>query len=572
MLRIPHKTLDDKYLLADFQHDFTYILDILQQVSKNVRDYGITGLEADDDTEKIQNVLNEAGNIYFPKGVYNLSQLIDVHSNTTITLHPEAVFKRLHSRSMFQTATTTETTGYNGAKKIRFNGGIYKHDCHPDGSNIFSIFHAEDVIFNDVVCLNTTGAHSIDIVGSNNIKVLHCNFNGYKATVENPNKEAIQIDAAGSKAYPIYSPDVKAYDGTPTCNVEVDHCRFTASSDYPSFPTAVGQHGQHVLRGSRYQNIRITNNLMIGDPKYDYSYGIRPISWENSYIANNIIQNYRCGIFCDVFGIVVASNGETIKNDTDKIIQTGDEEAFYLGCRNITISQNIIQSAVSPIMRPGIFINISSALLKNTGENCPKHKGFNIVGNTITLPSPTIKSIAMDFDTTEDAIITANTIINNAKQDSVGIGCQDYCSNIEIGDNIYKNIAPENQHTAKSNTSRIRKKGKTLLWTGKVFANATNMTLKDKISNYDEIVVDVEFFGSLSAKLDFSTTATQSIREVNLADSATSLTMNYLETRLKKINDTTIQHVGNKTIKTSDNSIIMADESTYVKAIYGINY
>ena len=44
------------------------------------------------------------------------------------------------------------------------------------------------------------------------------------------------------------------------------------------------------------------------------------------------------------------------------------------------------------------------------------------------------------------------------------------------------------------------------------------------------------------------------------------------ETRFKKVNDTTIQHVGNKTVKSSDNSIIIADETTYIKAIYGINY
>ena len=76
----------------------------------------------------------------------------------------------------------------------------------------------------------------------------------------------------------------------------------------------------------------------------------------------------------------------------------------------------------------------------------------------------------------------------------------------------------------------------------------------------------------MSTQIDFSTTITQSIREFNLADSSSSTTTNYLETRLKKVDDTTIQHVGNKTIKSSDSSIIIDDESTYVKAVYGINY
>ena len=92
------------------------------------------------------------------------------------------------------------------------------------------------------------------------------------------------------------------------------------------------------------------------------------------------------------------------------------------------------------------------------------------------------------------------------------------------------------------------------------------------MSNYDAIIVEIEFFGTLLVQLDFSTTTTQSVREFNLADSDTSLTTNYLETRLKRVDDITIQHIGNKTVKSSDNSIIVADESTYVKAIYGINY
>lgn len=572
MLRIPNLTLEDHFKLEDFQHDFNYIMDSLISVSKNAKDYGITGLEADDNTDKIQELINEKGNIYFPEGVYTLTKKIDVYSNTAITLHPNAKFIRKHAGSMFQTATTTETTAYNGEKRIRFNGGTYKHDDNESGSNIFSIFHADDVIFNDVNCLNTVGAHAIDICGSNNIKVLHCNFRGYKATSSTPNKEAIQIDAACSKAYPVYSPEVNAYDGTPTCNVIIDGCEFTASSEYPSFPTAIGQHGQHALKGSRYRNIRVVNNILIGDPSYASSYGIRPISWENAVIANNHIENYRCGIFLDVFGIIVDIHGNTIKDDESQFIVAGDEETYFMGCRNVVIANNTINPAVSTTSRPGIWFNASGNLITNAGENTPKHRGFSIVGNTITMPSTSLKSYGIDFDTTEDVIISGNTIINNAKADSIGVSCLDYCANIIIGDNVYKNITEANQHYVKSNTSNIRKKGRTNLWTGKVYASGENITLSDKISNYDAIMVEVEFFGTLSTQIDFSTTITQSIREFNLADSGSSTTTNYLETRLKKVDDTTIQHVGNKTIKSSDSSIIVDDESTYVKAVYGINY
>lgn len=573
MLRIPNLTLDDAFKLDDFKHDFNFIMESLISISKNVKDYGITGIEDNDDTDKIQEIINEKGNIYFPEGIYTLTKVIDVYSNTAITLHPNAIFIRKHKGSMFQTATTIETIGYEGEKRIRFNGGSYKHDGVEDSGNIFSIFHADDVIFNDITCLNTVGAHSIDIAGSNNVKVLHCNFRGYKSLVSTSSKkESIQIDAACSKAYPIYSPEVNAYDGTPSCNIIVDGCEFTASAEYPPHPTAIGQHGQHALKGSRYKNIRITNNLLIGDPSYDASIGIRPISWENAIIANNHIENYTTGIFFDLFETVVEIHGDTIRDNVSQFITVGDEEVYYLGNRNVTIANNTINSAISTSLRPGIWFNASGNLISIAGENTPKHRGVSIIGNIITMPSTSVKSYGIDFDTTEDVIINGNTFINNAKEDSIGVNCQDYCSNIVIGDNVYKNILEVNYHNAKSNTSNIKRKGRNTLWTGKVFASGENISLSDKMTNYDAIVIEIDFFGTLIKQLDFSSTSIQSVREFNIADSDTSTTMNYLETRFKKVDDTTIQHIGNKTIKSSDNSIVVADESTYVKAIYGINY
>ena len=571
MLRIPNLTLDDHFKLEDFQHDFTAIMDILAATSKNAKAFGITGIETNDDTNKIQELFNERGNIYFPKGTYILTKMIDVYSDTTITLDPEAIFIRKHPASMFQTATTTETTGYEGQKNIIFNSGVYKHDGNDSGSNIFSIFHADDVVFNDVVCLNTVGSHCIDIVGSNNIKVLHCSFKGYKATVDNPNKESIQIDAAGSLAYPIYDPSVNAYDGTPTCNILIDGCEFGASDEYPAHPTAIGQHGQHALNGGRYKNIKIINNRLYGNPSVEKSIAIRPISWENAVIANNHIENYRISVFADLFETVIEPHGTKVRDESNAPTIT-DEDVYYLGCRNLTIANNTMNACVSSGARPGIYFNISGTVLTPSGENSPKHRGVSITGNVITMPSVGVKSYGMDFDTTEDVIITGNTIINNAKSDSVGVNVLDYCKNVVIGDNTYKNISEANYHYVKSNTSNIKRKGKTTLWTGKVFATSENITLSDKISNYDAIMVEVEFFGTSLAAVDFSTTTTQSIREFNMADSESSTNMNYLEIRLKKVDETTIQHVGNKTIKSSDNSIVIADETTYIKAIYGINY
>lgn len=584
MLRIPNLTLDDHFKLEDFQHDFNFVMESLISVSKNAKDYGITGLEEVDDTDKIQELINERGNIYFPKGTYTLTKMIDVYSNTAITLHPEAVFTRKHGGSMFQTATTTETTGYNGEKRIRFNGGTYKHDGNDSGSNIFSIFHADDVVLNDVTCLNTVGSHAIDIVGSNDIKVLHCKFEGYKAVTENPDKEAIQIDAAGCNAYPIYSPEVNAYDGTPTCNVIIDGCRFTASSEYPSHPTAIGQHGQHALKGSRYKNIRVTNNVLIGDSKWHYSRGIRLMSWENAIIANNHIENYITPVFADMFGTVIEPHGAAIKDDESKFLTVSDEDTLFVGCRNITIANNTINACVSTNIKCGIWFNISTSLLNNSKENTPKHRGVAITGNIITMPSPTIKSCAIDCETTEDVVIDGNTIINNAKTDSIGVNVLDYCSNIAIGNNVYKNITEDNYHYANQNTTNIKRKGKKTLWTGKLYngkmqSDGTNnaqgdiITLSDNISNYDYLIFEIHMSGTEFRQIDFTKNSTQVIRTLNLTDSGTSITYGLSEFVFAKKSDTTIELNVNKfqNMGTTPATATMNSDGQYIKSITGCN-
>lgn len=583
MLRIPSLTQEDYFKLEDFQNDFSYlenlhktgyenIKDILASQSANAKEYGITGDELVDDTDKIQEFFNGRGNLYFPKGTYNLSKMIFVYSDTTITLHPEAVFVRKQAASMFQTATTTETTDYNGERNIRFNGGTYRHNGHLGGGNIFSLFHAEDIIFNDVVCLNTVGAHCLDIVGCNNIKVYNCKFKGYIANSENPNKEAIQIDACGCNSYPIYEDkSVAAYDGTQSCNIEIANCLFCKSDTSPSYPTAIGQHGQVKLKGGRYRNIKILNNLMIGDPTYLYSYGIRAISWEDALIDGNVIENYRVSICTDLYSSVIDPHGEPLKGETNHVTAS-DEDIYYIACRNITITNNILRAAVSTHPMAGIWFNIAGTTIASSMANSPKHRGAIITGNTIYMPSPTVKSYGIDMDTTEDAIISNNTFINNAKADSIGIGCEDYCKNIIIGDNTYKGITNDNEVYVKDNTEGVKNKGKTVLWTGKVYGENETINLSKNMSDFDAIFVEFEFFGTQVSQMDFSTATLQSFREFNLADAATSYSINYYEARLKRLTDKSITHVGSKMVLSSNNSISLNDANYYVKSVYGINY
>ena len=102
------------------------------------------------------------------------------------------------------------------------------------------------------------------------------------------------------------------------------------------------------------------NNVLIGDTRYEKAYAIRPVSWENAVIANNHIENYRTGVFADVFSTITDRNGDTIRDEESQFIVAGDEETYFMGCRNVVIANNTINSAISTTSRPGIWFNASS--------------------------------------------------------------------------------------------------------------------------------------------------------------------------------------------------------------------
>ena len=545
----------------------------------NVRTLGITGDENIDNTAQIQQAFESRGKLYFPKGTYILSERIDVYSDTYIEAHPQAIFLRKHSGSMFTTFATEDTTRYNGEKRITFKGGVYRADGNNGGSNIFSVFHAEDVTFENVTCLNVVGAHAMDLVGSRNIKVLYCKFKGYNTiTVENSNKESIQIDAAGCYSYPIFSnKDAATYDGTPTCDVIIHGCEFGASDEFPAQPVAIGQHGQHALNGSRYKNIRVTNNKFFGCDDWTYSYAIRPFSWENAVIANNTIENYKTSIFLDLFAIVVEPHGTTVRDDNSQFLQKGDEETFFLASRNVSIANNIIIPSKKATAKCGIWINASNTTITNSGEDIPKHRAISITGNVITLPVPNLKSYAIDVDILEDAVISGNTIINNAKSDSIAVNVLDLCKNVKIGTNTYKNIKEANECSIESTSSNIRKIGRTLLWSGKAFEANTVIDLKDSMDNYDILMFDVYLYGQQNRFIKMEDSVLKSFREVNLGDSETSTFFGVAEINVKRVTDRQITLTHNKKQEMANGENIWGNmavsyEQHYIKAIYGVNY
>ena len=585
MLRIPNKTLDDNYLLEDFQHDFNYLLDFIKSVDAsvsgggaalNAKDYGITGYDSDDDTDKIQEFINLTGILYFPKGTYNLSKIITIKSNTTIMAHPDALFIRKQSSTMFQTEHTETTLNYNGGSNISFLGGKYKHNGNTSGSNVFSLFHAKDVTFNGVTILDTVKAHSLDIIGCKNVRVLNCNFRGHIIDTSNTYREMIQIDSAHAKGYPIYSDtSLAVYDGTPCEDILIQNCIFEKSDSNEAPACAIGQHTQ-IAQKSRHKNIVIKNNILNGvvASSGDYGAGIRLMQMEDVIVADNIIKGFRRGIYADLSATVAGLDGSTVIDGSSTVLTSSHEKTYFVGCKNVNISDNTIIPATYNETRPGIWCNISDSVKNASTTNVPKHRTVKITGNTIYLPCSlsSIKSYGIDIETIDDAYVADNMIIATGHANNYGVGIQEYSTNVTIGDNHYNNIAKDNKiiNAKPPGCSNVRIKGKTKLWSGNASTTNTTITLSKSIDDYDEILLEIYYLNTCYHTVDFSTTTTQSFREFNVSDSTTASEVTFFEMRFKRVNATTIQILGNKTHLLSSGKFTLDDSGAYISAVYGI--
>lgn len=116
-----------------------------------------------------------------------------------------------------------------------------------------------------------------------------------------------------------------------------------------------------------------------------------------------------------------------------------------------------------------------------------------------------------------------------------------------------------------------------LLWTGNAYMAGTNIPLKNGISDYDFLMVQLHLQGTQFRIMTFEDGAIKSFREFNLADSATSTTTNLFEINVKKIDNLTLQVVNNKRQDwvngaTNWSTPTMNNSGIYVSKIWGVKF
>lgn len=420
-----------------YKRDEKTVLKLIEELSKYVN-MGFTGInlevssthynitlkkelvENNDWTSVLQFCLDNYKKIYIPMGEYDIYDQIELQSGCEIVMGVGAIINRKHQNGkMFVTKYSNNTTRYNGESNIKIIGGTLNHGSENTNVSVVTLFHASNIIFDNVVFLDTQGSHTIDIIACENVIINNCTIKGFKSDKEAYFRESVQIDTAyyGSTGFsedktPVNS---KCYDGTRCKNIYITNNKFTASDRFPAPLNAIGTHTQY-NDSNKSENIYILNNYIQGNGCIGgYGNAVRLEQMKNVYIENNVIENVMRGVIIDNADYEYNNIGEKIPGTN------GNNENIQINNNTITTCEGTDKN-----IRP-IEINCNNTLL--TSDRVINHNNIIISGNVLTNKHNTN---CVRVEIANNVVIKNNFIIGG---DGAIIIHTDTCNNVTTGDN-----------------------------------------------------------------------------------------------------------------------------------------
>ncbi|MED3792142.1 right-handed parallel beta-helix repeat-containing protein [Niallia alba] len=397
--------------------DYEYLLTLTEGVRYNAKGKNIN-LKGDgsDETEKFQEMLNRAQtegklNVYFPKGVYGIRNVVQIFSNTHIEMHEEAVIKMIGNDLKMITFGELNNpnfaTGYNGAHDISIKGGTL--DGNGVSTLLLGIGHTKNLLFESVRFINTRNGHSVECNSSYNVQFIRCTFENM-VSVTSTNREFLQLDFASAAGFPSFG----AYDYTPCSNILIDGCAFKNGDN------GIGCHSGYIDDAGNeffHENIRITNCNF-----ENVKYAIRVQSFKNSTVSGNTIND------ADM-GIIILSNENTVISNNTIQNTISDGIRIYNG-QNSTTGFN--RSSYRNIVANNVLVNLGQNGIRMSNAHS------NLIANNI------IKNVSKEglfmIDSHKNHI--NNIVVEGAAQLTSGSYS---CFRIESSnDNVLNNIRADN--------------------------------------------------------------------------------------------------------------------------------
>lgn len=294
----------------------------------SVKLYGAKGDGVTDDTQAIQNCLNENTFVFFPKGTYNVNKL-KLRSNTNL-LSDRAVLHNISDNVTFTGDSDGSVGGYDALHDIIIDGFVFT-SARDRTITYVGIAHATNVTVQNCEFKNDASWHMIEYNAIKNGKIINCYFHAYYG---GSTSEMIQLDFMGAENYfPWYGP----WDNTVCDGIIIDGCLFDNIEGKNTgteilIGSGIGNHSD----GAPPRNVIIQNNLF-----RNLEYGINFSTIHDSIIQNNIFESVREGIK------LKKCIGNTIINNDIRCVQLGSNQYRGIRVEGSNCTTKIINNRVS---------------------------------------------------------------------------------------------------------------------------------------------------------------------------------------------------------------------------------
>ena len=202
------------------------------------QEFDIVVLNSKMSTKKIKKLMSEYSGVRFTVGVYDLKEPLILRSGQDVMCDEGVVFNRKHGGRMLMSEFGPDTVKYKGTKSASWLGGKFVANTNSKAANVITLFHACDVLLEDVVIEGCINYHSLELNACKDIIIKECKFRNQTYTGDDDFREAIQIDFANYDGLKVQDATntSKCYDGTHCKSIVITDCSFE------NVPNGIGTH------------------------------------------------------------------------------------------------------------------------------------------------------------------------------------------------------------------------------------------------------------------------------------------------------------------------------------------
>ncbi len=222
-----------------------------------------------------------------PKGTYYLSKTLIIDSNTVLQSDAKTIYKKVDNQKITRLirSKSGKKGGFSDTKNITINGGVWdsmfiNNGTTTGGSTMFFV-HASNLTIKNATVRNVYGTHLIELGGVKNCTIDKCTLYGFKASSNDIEKEAIQLDVCHDDRM---LPDAAPFDDYACENITVKNC------EVYKYSRAIGSH--LAVKDVYHKNITISKNNF-HDLKGAAVYGYNIIGLK---VNDNKITNVGTGV------------------------------------------------------------------------------------------------------------------------------------------------------------------------------------------------------------------------------------------------------------------------------------